>query len=213
MVIVGSSTLSYFYPSLMLKLGYKTSKSANFMTVPIYSVAFVAVVATGYFMDKAPRYRGLVIASWLSLATISGIVICAVYNYTVRYVFLVLMAAGLWAANGLALAYAAATLSAMPQETRAVALAAINCMGNLASIYGAYLFPSSTSPHFEMGFIVTSCMAAFGTLVYLALHILVHRHPMIKTVGDTDTTHNPMAESRVGDTEHVADGSMNKSGL
>jgi MFS family permease len=151
MVIVGSSTLSYFYPTLVKGLGY-TSHKAQYMVVPIYAVAFVAVVFTGYFMDKIPQYRGLVIAIWLSISMVCSIAVCLVYNFTARYVLLVFMAAGLWASNGLALSYASSTFGAMPQEVRAVSLALVNALGNLAQIYGAYLFPSADAPKYLLGF-------------------------------------------------------------
>jgi MFS family permease len=151
MVIVGSSTLSYFYPTLVNGLGY-TSNKAQYMVVPIYSVAFLAVVVTGYFMDKIPRYRGLVIATWLTISLICSISICLVYNFTARYVLLVFMAAGLWASNALALSYASSTLAPMQQDVRAISLALVNALGNLAQIYGAYLFPSIDAPKYLMGF-------------------------------------------------------------
>lgn len=90
MVIVGSSTLSYFYPTLVEELGY-TSHMAQYMVVPIYAVAFVATGVTGYFSDKYPRQRGAIIAAWLTLSMICSVVICVVYGYTARYVMMVLM--------------------------------------------------------------------------------------------------------------------------
>ncbi|OCL05621.1 MFS general substrate transporter [Glonium stellatum] len=175
MVIVGSSTLSYFYPTLVKGLGY-TSHMAQYMVVPIYAVAFVAVACTGYFMDKFPQNRGIVIAAWLTLSMICSIVVCVVYNFTARYVLLVFMAAGLWASNGLALSYAASTFGSMPQEVRAVSLAFVNAMGNLAQIYGAYLFPSTDAPKYLLGFGVISGMCAFGIIVYVIAHVVVRKH-------------------------------------
>lgn len=145
MIIVGSSTLTYFYPALVKGLGY-TSNMAQYMVVPIYAISFVAVAATGYFMDKLPRHRGLVIAGWLGLSFICSICVCTIYNSTARYVLLIFLASGLWASNGLSLSYAASTFGAMPQEVRGVSLALVNAMGNTAQIHGAYLFPSEDGP-------------------------------------------------------------------
>lgn len=135
MVIVGSSTLSYFYPTLVAGLGY-SAVEAQFMVVPIYAVAFVCVIATGYCGDKFPKQRGLIISGWLVSSLVCAIVICLVYGYTARYALLVIMAAGLWSTNGCALSYAASTFGDMPRETRAVSLALVNALGNLAQIYG-----------------------------------------------------------------------------
>lgn len=94
MTIVGSSILTYFYPTLVEGLGYKGNR-AQYMTVPIFAVAFVCNALTGYFSDKLPKYRGIVIASWLTLSMSCSIAVCAVYQFKIRHVLLVLMAAGL----------------------------------------------------------------------------------------------------------------------
>ncbi|OKO99678.1 hypothetical protein PENSUB_8331 [Penicillium subrubescens] len=96
MVIVGSSTLTYFYPTLVKGLfGNASTEKINFLTMPIYEVAFICTAITAYFSDKIPAWRGLVIACWLTFSLICSIVICVVYDFTARYVLLVLMAAGL----------------------------------------------------------------------------------------------------------------------
>jgi len=190
-VIVGSSTLSYFYPTLVRGLGYTDTVHAQYMTVPIYAVAFVCTAVTGYFCDKIPDWRGVVIAGWLTVSLITSIVVCTVYDYTTRYAMLIIMAAGLWAANALSLSFASSTFGSMEAETRAIALALVNAMGmlpfahkreprltalgNLASIYGSYLFPAEDAPKYLMGFGVISGLLGVGITVYLLLNIFVKR--------------------------------------
>ncbi|CAN9144423.1 unnamed protein product [Alternaria alternata] len=156
MVIVGSSTLSYFYPTLMTGLGYTDTVTAQYMTVPIYAVAFVCTAVTTYFADAISHHRGLVIASWLGFSLITSILVCVIYDFTARYALLVLMAAGLWASNAVSLSFASATFGSMQPEVRAIAIALVNAMGNLAQIYGAYLFPGDDKPKYLMGFGVIS---------------------------------------------------------
>ncbi|RDW61314.1 hypothetical protein BP5796_11206 [Coleophoma crateriformis] len=176
MGIVGSSTLSYFYPTLVAGLGY-SSLNAQYMTVPIYGVAFVCNGITGYFADKAPAKKGIFIAAWLAVSVICSVIVCAVYNFTARYVLLVFMAAGLWTANALSLSYASTTFGELPNETRAICLAFVNALGNLASIYGAYLFPSADAPKYLMGFGVISGLCALSVATYLGLFIFIkHRN-------------------------------------
>ncbi|KAI5917295.1 major facilitator superfamily domain-containing protein [Camillea tinctor] len=176
MAVVGSSTLSYFYPTLVNGLGYD-SHLAQYMTIPIYIAAFVCTLITGIFMDKHQQWRGVVLGAWMSVAMVCAIITCAVYDFKARYALLVIMASGLWASNGLSLAYASSTLGSMPNEIRAIALAFINAMGNLAQIYGAYLFPSSDSPKYLMGFGVISGLCLTGVISYLSLHVLLRRWP------------------------------------
>ena len=176
MAIVGSSTLSYFYPTLMVGLGYDTT-AAQYMTIPIYVVAFVCTAITGYFMDRHSQWRGLVLVGWMAVAMLCAIVTCVVYDLKARYALLVIMASGLWASNGLALSYASSSFSTMPNEIRGISLALVNALGNLAQIYGAYLFPSDDKPKYLMGFGVISGMCFTGILSYAALHaILRKRH-------------------------------------
>ncbi|CAJ2507398.1 Uu.00g085840.m01.CDS01 [Anthostomella pinea] len=103
MAVVGSSTLSYFYPTLVEGLGYSTV-NAQYMTIPIYGVAFVITMIIVFYMDKYPRWRGLVLGCCMGVACICSIITCAVYDFKARYALLVIMASGLWASNGLSLA-------------------------------------------------------------------------------------------------------------
>lgn len=145
------------------------------MTVPIYAVAFVCTAISGFVCDKIPDWRGIVIACWLTVSLVTSIVVCTVYNFTVRYAMLVIMAAGLWASNALSLSFASSTLGSMEAETRAIALAAVNAFGNLAQIYGSYLFPSEDSPKYLKGFGVISGLLGLGIVVYLSLNILLRK--------------------------------------
>jgi hypothetical protein len=145
------------------------------MTIPIFGVAFVSTALTGIFADRNPKWRGVILGSWMSVATICAVIICAVYNFKARYALLVIMASGLWASNGLALSYASVTFSTMPDEIRAVSLAFVNAMGNLAQIYGAYLFPNEDKPKYLMGFGVISGLCFTGVVAYLSLYFLLKR--------------------------------------
>lgn len=146
--------------------------------IPIYAFAFVCTAISGIFADRIPSHRGLVIAAWLSFSMATSIAVCAVYNFTARYVLLVLMAAGLWASNAISLSFASSTFGDMDTEVRAIALALMNALGNLAQIYGAYLFPSDDSPKYLMGFGVISGMLGLGVCVYITMFVLVRRRDM-----------------------------------
>ncbi|TVY38109.1 MFS transporter [Lachnellula occidentalis] len=176
MGIVGSSTLTYFYPTLVKNLGY-TSVQAQYMTVPIYAAAFVCTGITGYLTDKVIHLRGLIIASWLAVSCICSIIICVMYNLVGQYVLLVIMASGLWVANALSLSYASSTFGSLPNETKAVCLAIVNSLGNLAQIYGSYLFPSTDAPKYIMGFGVISGLCALSVASYVFLHVMLKRRP------------------------------------
>lgn len=144
---MGSSTLTYFYPTLVAGLfGNASTKQTNLLTVPIYGVAFVCTLITSWYSDKVPTWRGVILAVWLMFSLACSIAVCAVYNYTARYALLVLMASGLWATNGGCLAYASSSFGNMHPQTRGVSIALVNALGNLAQIYGSVGHPLPSQP-------------------------------------------------------------------
>lgn len=174
MVIVGSSTLSYFYPTLVGGLGY-TGSTVQYMTIPIYGSAFVFNLTVAYFSDKHINYRGFILSGLLFASGVFSIIVVTVYAYKVRYAMLCLVASMLWAANALALSYSATTLADKDVKTRGVGLALINALGNLAQIYGSYLFPLQDAPKYLMGFGVITGMCFVGFITYLVLAFYVRR--------------------------------------
>ncbi|KAK8148342.1 hypothetical protein G3M48_010396 [Beauveria asiatica] len=145
------------------------------MTIPIFGIAFVTTAVIGYVADKNSRWRGVILGGMMSVAMLCSIIICAVYNVKARYALLVIMASGLWVSNGLVLSYASVTFSSMPNEAKAVSLALVNAMGNLAHIYGAYLFPSEDAPKYLARLGVISGLCLTSVVAYLALHLLLGR--------------------------------------
>ncbi|KAK7203946.1 major facilitator superfamily domain-containing protein [Myxozyma melibiosi] len=172
-IITGTSSMSYFYPTLVQSLGY-TGTKIQYMTVPIYAVAFVFNLATSFIGDRKLRpYRGYINMFWLIILTICAVVVTACYNTKVRYTFLVFMTAAVWSSTAATLAYGSSTYAYMDREARAVALAIQNGVGTAATIYGAFLFPASDKPKYTMGFSVISALSFLGIFVFLALQILL----------------------------------------
>lgn len=177
LIITGTSSMSYFYPTLVQSLGY-TGTKVQYMTVPIYAVAFFFNLATSFLGDRIFRpYRGYLNMFWLIILTICSIVVTVCYNTKVRYAFLVFMTSAVWSSTAATLAYGSSTYSYMDREARAVALAIQNGVGTSATIYGAFLFPSKDSPKYTTGFSVISALSFLGIFVFLALQILLPRYP------------------------------------
>ncbi|KAI1322423.1 major facilitator superfamily domain-containing protein [Xylariaceae sp. FL0255] len=164
MAIVGSSTLTYFYPIVVNNVGYSAHES-QYLTIPIYIAAFVVNGFTGYFMDKIRQYRGYMLTSWMTVAMVRAIATTVVYNFHARYSLLVIIASSLLAGNDI------------PNEIRAISLAFVNATGNLAQIYGAYLFPSSDASEYILGFGVISGLCFTGVVSYLALQVVLKSWP------------------------------------
>jgi hypothetical protein len=125
--ISGSGTISYFFPTLMLSLGY-TGTMANYMTAPIYACALVASVLVGlssdHFREKPFHVLGATV-----VAGVAYILAATVPSNGAKYAF----------------------ANYKNNETRAVAIAIINGLGNTASIYGSYIWPADSAPKCESG--------------------------------------------------------------
>jgi hypothetical protein len=192
MTIIGCYSLSYFNPTLVQGLGYKGSlaqysKSAIHkrkgskpdptVTVPLYVSAFLIAVPTAIFADRVYAYRPILCATSLLLGALFCALSAGIYAYIPRYIFLVFINSMIWTANPLALSYASVSMGPLDPETRAISLALINGMGNLAQIYGSYLFPSEDAPKYLKGFGTYAGLLAFGAGIYATAFFLIRRCP------------------------------------
>lgn len=67
-------------------------------------------------------------------------------------------------------------------ETRAVSLALVNSMGNLAQIYGSYLFPSTDAPKYLTGFGSYAGLLALGAAIYASAFFLLRKSPFTSRI-------------------------------
>ncbi|KAI9325796.1 major facilitator superfamily domain-containing protein [Zopfochytrium polystomum] len=176
MLVTGSQTIQYFIPTLMTQLGY-SGNTAQYMTVPPYTVAAVAILSLGLFTDKTGD-RALVIAGCTFVATISFVVDVVSYDDHVRYAFLCLAVAGVWTSCMLTLVFLSNVI-VWPSEKRAVAQAFVNAMGNSASIYGSFLWPDSTKPRYVQGFSTTIAFLSTACFTSLVLRSLNKKYPYV----------------------------------
>ncbi|KAK7183277.1 hypothetical protein DPSP01_011782 [Paraphaeosphaeria sporulosa] len=176
MTIIGCYSLSYFNPTLVQGLGY-TGSEAQYMTVPLYVVAFAIAVPTCIVADRIPSYRPLMAMLVLVLGALFCALTAGIYAYIPRYVFLCFINSAIWTANPLALSYASVSLGPLHPETRAICLAMINGMGNLAQIYGSYLFPADDAPKYLVGFGTYAGLLTFGAAVYGSAWLMFRRFP------------------------------------
>lgn len=181
MTIIGCYSLSYFNPTLVQGLGYKGSM-AQYMTVPLYVSAFLIAVPTAIFADKIYAYRPMLCATALTLGALFCALSAGIYAYIPRYVFLVFINSMIWTANPLALSYASVSMGPLDPETRAVSLALVNSMGNLAQIYGSYLFPSTDAPKYLTGFGSYAGLLALGAAIYASAFFLLRKSPFTSRI-------------------------------
>ncbi|RSL96487.1 hypothetical protein CEP52_011442 [Fusarium oligoseptatum] len=149
--IISTLALSYFYPYIVSSLGY-TSTQAQFMTSPIYFTAFAIAVPCCIMADRWPRRRVYFVTSAMFMGTVFCILMTTVMVDVPRYIFLCFLTACIWTANPIAESFASSSMASIKPEVRAISLAFINSMANLAQIYGSYLMPSWDAPRHAIGF-------------------------------------------------------------
>ena len=200
MTIVGCYSLNYFNPTLVRGLGYTGSMAqystspphppspnrelTDLVTVPLYVAAFLIAVPVAILADRPNAHRPFLCASALSLGALFCALSAGIYTYVPRYVFLVLINSMIWTANCPALSYASVSMGPLDPETRAISLAFVNALGNLAQIYGAYLFPAQDAPRYLRGFGAYAGLLAVGAGIYVVAFLLFRRSPFTsKTMG------------------------------
>ena len=178
---VGAGTISYFIPTITKSLGY-TTIVAQYMTVPVYVVATICLNICAYSADRYGERRWHV--SGALLVGFIGALVCAIVETpVVRYVMLCFVAAGIWSALPLILAWASKTLD-FPAEKRAICIAMINAVGNLSSVYGSQIWPSSSAPKYTLGWGITAGFLGIGTVVAMLIPVFLKFVPVKGTVAE-----------------------------
>ncbi|CAH7665799.1 major facilitator superfamily domain-containing protein [Phakopsora pachyrhizi] len=169
-MIQGATTITYFIPTITLSMGFVGS-DAQFMTIPFYVVAALFAVAVAFMADKAQN-RPLFIIGPLSLAAFSYFICAFTQNHVARYMFLCLGFSAVYGALPVSLAWLSETID-YPDEKRAIAQAFVNMIANLALLYGSFLWPSSSSPGYSLGFGMMAGFCSAGAIAAFATHLVL----------------------------------------
>lgn len=152
------------------------------MTAPFYGVALVIAVMLSIIADKLPSYRAIFTSAvLLFFGCFFSALSAGITSPAARYVFLCFINTAGWSANALSLSYTSTVLGPVEPEVRAICLAIINGMGNLAQLYGTYIFTSSKAPGYVMGFSVYSAIFAIGAVIYICLYFVFRKYPYKST--------------------------------
>ncbi|KIW95035.1 uncharacterized protein Z519_03616 [Cladophialophora bantiana CBS 173.52] len=158
--ILASGTVSYFFPTLMGALGYK-GRMVQFMTVPIYAVTLAITLITGYSADHTGQ-KAYHVLGCSTLAVVSFIICAASMHFPVRYAFICFGFAGVQSCVPLLISWEVTMFPG--RERRAVSVPVINGFGNLASVYGSFIWPAHDAPRYIMGFaVMTTFMFIAGS--------------------------------------------------
>ena len=136
------------------------------MTVPVYAISLVIALAMSWNADRTGQkaYHVIVACIW---GTVSFIICAAAHNFAVRYAFICLGGAGVWTAIPIFLSWMITMFDG--REQRGISIAIINGLGNLASVYGSFIWPSKDAPQYVMGFAITTAFMGISAFIAFGL--------------------------------------------
>ncbi|ORY26022.1 MFS transporter [Naematelia encephala] len=175
MLCTGAQTIQYFVPTLVASLGW-TGYLGQYRTIPVYASAFTFILTFCWGADyfkKKPQAISLA----ATIAAICFIIVTTVRHHMVQYVFLIFAFGAVYALPPLILTWVPNVIG-FPAEKRAVAIALVNGLGNSASIYGVFLWPSKDAPRYIPGFSATTVWVALVAILAQVMAYLVNKYPV-----------------------------------
>ncbi|KAI1498133.1 major facilitator superfamily domain-containing protein [Biscogniauxia marginata] len=147
-----------FLPTVVKGLGF-TNTTALLLTCPPYICACIISLLLAWSSGRFHE-RTWHITIGFAIAIVGFVTAASTLDVVGRYIACFIFPAGAYSVNSIIVGWTATTLS-QSQEKKAVALAMSNVSGQIAQIYGAYLWPESDGPRYVIGF---SASAAFSLL-------------------------------------------------
>ncbi|KFA69459.1 hypothetical protein S40285_04639 [Stachybotrys chlorohalonatus IBT 40285] len=146
---LSACSFNSFFPTVIRTLGFSDTVTL-LMTCPPFIFAGAAGIAFGWSSGRLHE-RTWHITAGLLIAIVGFVLAAATLNTAARYVACFIFAMGAYSVNSVIIGWASSTLS-QTKEKKAVVLAMTNVGGQIGYIYGAYLWPSTDSPRYAIGF-------------------------------------------------------------
>ncbi|KAK2035327.1 major facilitator superfamily transporter [Colletotrichum zoysiae] len=146
---LSACSFNSFFPTVVKTLGFSTTITL-LMTCPPFIFAGAAGIFFGWSSGRLHE-RTWHITAGLGVAVVGFVMASATLNTAARYIACFIFAMGAYSVNSVIIGWASSTLS-QTKEKKAVVLAMTNVGGQIGYIYGAYLWPSTDSPRYAIGF-------------------------------------------------------------
>lgn len=171
--IVSSGSVTNFFPTVVKTLGYNNVKTL-LLTAPPYVLAVITAFLNAWHADRTgERYLHVVLPLCVGVAAF--ILAAATTATAPRYVAMMLMVPGIYTGYGVTLAWISNSIPRPPAK-RAAALAAINSVSNLSSIYASYMYPQQkgvTHPNLVTPLAVDSATAVLAIIMATILRLVL----------------------------------------
>ncbi|TYJ55252.1 hypothetical protein B9479_004082 [Cryptococcus floricola] len=147
----------------------------QFRTIPLYACAFLFILVFCWGADYY-KNKPLAISIASAIGTVCFIIVTCTTHHMVQYVFLVFAFGCVYALCPLIITWVPNVIS-QPAEKRSVAIALVNALGNSASIYGVFLWPSTDKPRYIPGFSATTIFVFLMGVLAQVMVFLLKKYP------------------------------------
>ncbi|KAF2680024.1 MFS general substrate transporter [Lentithecium fluviatile CBS 122367] len=171
-----------FFPTVVKTLGFNRTITLV-LTCPPFLFAGVAGIMTGWSSGRMHE-RTWHITVGLFVAIVGFVIAASTLNTAGRYIACFIFPVGAYSVNSVIIGWASSTLG-QTKEKKAVVLAMTNVGGQIGYIYGAYLWPSSDSPRYPIGFGASAGFALCSiACAWIIRHLLIKENKRIRESTD-----------------------------
>ncbi|KFA68079.1 hypothetical protein S40285_02597 [Stachybotrys chlorohalonatus IBT 40285] len=164
-----SQTFQYFFPTIVGTLGYGRINTL-WLTAPVWFATFLISLCVTWTSaktkDRSLHIVGLMIVSAIGNAIATGSTVTGA-----RYFAMFLMPMGAVSAYQIIISWVANSFP-RPLVKRSACIAIANMIGNTATIYGSYMYPSSTGPQYTPGGSANAVICLLVAALALVLRFL-----------------------------------------
>lgn len=166
--LVAGCGVTNFFPSIVETLNFSRVITLC-LTAPPYILAVISTFLWARHADKTGERFWHCVAP-LVIAMVSFIIAVATLNTGARYFSMVIMVPSLYCSFTTILSWMSNSCPRPPLK-RAIALSMMNCLSNSASIWNAYLYPSSAAPRYTVAFVCNIVFIALAIVCAIALRL------------------------------------------
>ncbi|KAK9375589.1 major facilitator superfamily domain-containing protein [Lipomyces chichibuensis] len=174
-LVTGAQTIQYFIPTLVNSFGW-VRWEGQYHTIPPYACAVVCIVGMSRIADHF-KNKSIFVCLFAGIGAVCFIIVTASTNQIVRYIFTIFAFGCIYGTSPLVLMWVPNVLG-HPAEKRAVAIGLVNALGNTASIYGVFLWPSKDAPRYIPGFSATTIWMGCICIVAVIAGYLFKKNPL-----------------------------------
>lgn len=165
---VTGAASSFFLPSILKQFGW-TSIKAQYMSIPVWLVAWILQIINGFASDKTQK-RWPFFFFPMCVSVIGYALLLAQRNMAVgvRYMATFFVVAGCWSALAMTMTWL--NNNSVGKKKRGIASATILAIGNTGSIVGSNVFLVTEAPRYVTGYSValtTTVLAQLAATGYL----------------------------------------------